>query len=108
MLAQLQLLPGTNYFIGAQSNAAIVIYPSPTASGNGLLGQYYTNSSTTYTNSKNFNPTNLFLTRLDPAVDFNWGPTNFAQLEQRHLHRALDRPGAAAVFGNLRLRRRQR
>ena len=80
VLVQLQLLPGTNYFTGAQSNAAIVIYPSPTASGNGLLGQYYTNSSTTYTNSKNFNPTNLFLTRLDPAVDFNWGPTNLPNL----------------------------
>jgi hypothetical protein len=44
-IAQLQLLPGPNYTVGTESNAAIVIYPSPTAVGNGLLGQYYTNSS---------------------------------------------------------------
>jgi hypothetical protein len=66
------ILPGANYTVGAQSNASVVIYPSPTASGTGLLGQYYTNSSTTYTNSKNFNPTNLFLTRIDPVIDFIW------------------------------------
>ena len=41
VLAQLQLLPGANYTVGAQSNASVVIYPSPTASGTGLLGQYY-------------------------------------------------------------------
>src|SRR5208282_1055502 len=72
VLAQLQLLPGANYTVGAESNASVVIYPSPTASGTGLLGQYYTNSSTTYTNSANFNPTNLLLTRIDPVVDFLW------------------------------------
>jgi uncharacterized protein (DUF1800 family) len=72
VLAQLQLLPGPGYTTGASSNAAVVIYPSPTATGTGLLGQYYTNSSTTYTNSENFNPTNLFLTRIDPVIDFVW------------------------------------
>jgi hypothetical protein len=72
VIAQLQLLPGTNYTIGSQSNAGVVIYPSPTASGTGLFGQYFTNSSTTYTNSNNFNPTNLFLTRVDPVIDFIW------------------------------------
>jgi hypothetical protein len=72
VIAQLNLLPGANYTVGSPSNASVVIYPSPTASGTGLLGQYYTNSSTTYTNSKNFNPTNLFLTRIDPVIDFNW------------------------------------
>ena len=76
VIAQLQLLPGTDYAIGTESNAAVVIYPSPALSGTGLLGQYYTNSSTTYTNSNNFNPTNLFLTRIDPAIDFVWGGTN--------------------------------
>ncbi len=76
VIAQLQLLPGANYFGGTLSNAAIVIYPSPTSSGTGLLGQYFTNSSTTYTNSNNFNSTNLFLTRIDPVIDFIWGPTN--------------------------------
>ena len=40
------------------------------------MGYYYTNSSVTYTNAANFNPTNLFLTRLDPTVDFVWGGTN--------------------------------
>jgi uncharacterized protein (DUF1800 family) len=72
VLAQLQLLPGANYTIGAESTASVVIYPSPTPSGTGLLGQYYTNSSSTFTNSANFNPSNLFLTRLDPVVDFLW------------------------------------
>ena len=72
VLAQLQLLPGTNYTIGTESNAAVVIYPSPASVGTGLLGQYYTNCSTVYTNAVNFNPTNLFLTRVDPTVDFNW------------------------------------
>jgi uncharacterized protein (DUF1800 family) len=72
VVAQLQLLPGVNYTVGTASNASVVIYPTPTANGTGLLGQYYTNSSTTYTNSKNFNPTNLFLTRVDPVVDFLW------------------------------------
>ncbi|HWY30184.1 MAG TPA: PA14 domain-containing protein, partial [Candidatus Acidoferrum sp.] len=72
VLAQMQLMSGNYYTVGGSSNAAVVIYPSPTAFGYGLLGQYYTNSSTTYTNSRNFNPTNLFLTRIDPVIDFNW------------------------------------
>jgi hypothetical protein len=72
VIAQLQLLPGTNYTIGSQSNASVVIYPSLTSSGTGLLGQYFTNSSTIYTNSNNFNPTNLFLSRVDPVIDFTW------------------------------------
>jgi hypothetical protein len=72
VLAQFELLPGLNYTLGTQSNAGVVIYPSSTATGTGLLGQYFTNSSTTYTNTNNFNPTQLFLTRTDPAIDFNW------------------------------------
>jgi len=72
VIAQLNILPGNGYTVGVQSNAAVVIYPSPTASGTGLLGQYYTNSSTTYASAINFNPTNLFLTRTDPVIDFNW------------------------------------
>src|SRR5665213_1372473 len=70
--AQLKLLPGANYFVGSQSSASVLIYPSPTAKGAGLFAQYFTNSSTTYTNAANFNPTNLFLTRVDPAIDFTW------------------------------------
>jgi hypothetical protein len=72
VIAQWELLPGANYTVGPQSNAAVVIYPSPTATGMGLSGFYYTNCSTTYSNAINFNPTNLFLTRVDPDIDFNW------------------------------------
>ena len=72
VLAQLRLLPGTNYLVGSPASASVVIYPSPTAKGFGLTGYYFTNSSTTYTNAANFNPTNLFLTRVDPTIDFTW------------------------------------
>ncbi len=73
VIVQLQLLPGANYSIGTQSNASVVIYPSPTPNGTGLTGQYFINASSTYSNSVNFNPTNLELTRVDPTVDFVWG-----------------------------------
>ncbi|HEY3856932.1 MAG TPA: DUF1800 family protein [Verrucomicrobiae bacterium] len=72
VLAQLQLLPGDNYSVSATNLASVVIYPSTTALGTGLLGEYYTNSSTTYTNAINFNPTNLILTRIDPTISFVW------------------------------------
>jgi uncharacterized protein (DUF1800 family) len=72
VLAQLQLAQGVNYAVGAQSNATVVIYPSPTASGSGLLGEYFTNSSTTYSSTNNFNPANLITNRIDPAIDFIW------------------------------------
>jgi hypothetical protein len=72
VIAQLEVLPGANYTVGAQSNAAVVIYPSPTAIGTGLLGQYYTNCSTNYTNAVNFNPTNSLFARFDRTIDFNW------------------------------------
>ena len=76
VIVQAQLLPGKGYSLGVSSNASVVIDPSPTASGTGLVGYYFTNASATYTNAANFNPTNLFLTRLDPTVDFVWGGTN--------------------------------
>jgi uncharacterized protein (DUF1800 family) len=72
VLVQLELLPGANYTVGTESNASVVLYPSPTPGGTGLFGQYFTNSSTTYTNSKNFNPANLITNRIDPVIDFNW------------------------------------
>jgi hypothetical protein len=50
------------------------IAASPTPTGTGLTGNYYTNASTTYTNAINFNPTNLFLTTNDTVIDFTWGP----------------------------------
>src|SRR6185437_10931723 len=77
VIAQMKLMPGTGYAMSQSDDAAsVVIYPSPTSDGMGLTGYYYTNSSSTYTNAKNFNPTNLFLTRIDPTIDFVWGPTN--------------------------------
>ena len=72
VIVQMQVLPGAGYTIGTASNASVVIYPSATPAGNGLTGYYYTNSSTTYTNAANFNRTNLFLTRVDPTVDFSY------------------------------------
>jgi uncharacterized protein (DUF1800 family) len=76
VLATLQLLPGPGYTLGAQNtNASVLVYPTATAAGAGLYGQYYTNSSTTYSSSNNFNPAKLILSRADPTVDFVWGNT---------------------------------
>jgi uncharacterized protein (DUF1800 family) len=72
VVAQLKLLAGTNYSLAAQTAANVVIYPSATTTGTGLTGNYFTNSSVTYTNPANFNPTNLFLTRTDSAISFTW------------------------------------
>ena len=76
VIAQLQLLAGAGYTVSAGSNAAVVIYPSPTPTGTGLTGYYYTNSSTTYSSTNNFRPANLITNRLDPVIDFVWGGTN--------------------------------
>jgi hypothetical protein len=77
VIAMLKLSGSTNYTLTVNSNASVVIYPSATPSGTGLSGTYYTNSSTTYTNVANFNPTNIILTRVDPFIDFTYtnGPT---------------------------------
>ncbi len=72
VIAQVKLLPGTRYFVGGTSNASVVINPSAAANGTGLFAQYFTNSSTTYTNVNNFNPTNLNTSRVDPVIDFTW------------------------------------
>jgi uncharacterized protein (DUF1800 family) len=73
VIATVQVLPGSGYTVGAASSGSIVIYPSATPAGTGLLGAYYTNSSATYSSSANFNPTNLVMTQVDPVVDFSWG-----------------------------------
>src|SRR5262249_33617173 len=73
VIATVQVLAGSGYTVGAANSGSIVIYPSATPSGTGLMGAYYTNSSATYSNSANFNPTNLVMTRVDPVVDFTWG-----------------------------------
>jgi len=54
--AMVKLLPGAKYSLGSASNASVVIYPSPTPTGTGLTAWYYTNSSTTYASTNNFNP----------------------------------------------------
>ena len=81
VITLLKLLPGTRYTVGGASNASVVINPSATASGTGLFGQYYTNSNTQFTNFANFNPTNLFLSRVETNLDFTWGgPTQLPNL----------------------------
>jgi hypothetical protein len=80
VIAQLKLLTGTGYSLGRASSANVVIYPSPTPEGFGLTGYYYTNSSTTYTSTNNFNTNNLFLTRIDTNMDFTWGPATTPNL----------------------------
>ena len=71
-IAMLKIMPGPNYSLSSATNASVVIYPSPTPVGTGLLGQYFTNSHLVYLSNTNFNPTNLFLTRIDSAIDFVW------------------------------------
>jgi hypothetical protein len=77
VLAMMKLLTGANYTLSQASNASVVIYPSMTNSGTGLSGNYYTNSSATYTNANNFNTNKLILSRVDPVIDFTYtnGPT---------------------------------
>ncbi len=73
VVASMKVLTGAGYKLGTANNASVVIYPSASPLGSGLTGQYFTNSSATYSSSANFNPTNLVLTTLDPTVDFIWG-----------------------------------
>ena len=73
VIAPLRLLAGAKYSLGGNgTNASVLIYPSLTADGTGLAAQYFTNSSATYASVTNFNVTNLFLTRIDPVIDFTW------------------------------------
>jgi hypothetical protein len=72
VIAQLTLMPGANYVVGAEKSANVLIYPSATANGPGLQAVYYTNSSTTYTSSANFGPFNIITNRTDAAIDFTW------------------------------------
>src|SRR4029079_4857420 len=59
------------YLVGGASNASVVIYPSPTPTGNGLTAQYFNNASSTYSNSANFSGTSVV--RVDPQIDLIWG-----------------------------------
>jgi hypothetical protein len=72
VVASLNLVAGSGYKVGLAGRASVVISPSITPLGTGLSAAYYTNSSSTYSSSINFNPANLRLNRIDPVVDFNW------------------------------------
>jgi uncharacterized protein (DUF1800 family) len=73
VVASMQVLSGTGYKVGSANQAGVLIYPSATTSGSGLVAQYFTNSSSTYSSSANFNPTNLVMSEVDPTIDFTWG-----------------------------------
>ena len=75
-VAQLNVLPGAGYTVGAFNTASITIYPSQTPAGTGLTGNYYTNASATYSSAANFNPANFRFSRLDTNVDFTFNTTN--------------------------------
>jgi uncharacterized protein (DUF1800 family) len=77
VVVTMQLSNSPLYKVGVASNATIVLYPSATPNGTGLTGNYYTNSSSTYSSNANFNPANLRLTRPDAGINFNWGTTNY-------------------------------
>src|SRR5439155_1732718 len=77
LVTTLTIISGTGYTIGAPSHASATIYPSQTPAGTGLVGQYFTNSSATYSSTANFNAANLKLSRTDGNIDFNWGSTNY-------------------------------
>ncbi len=55
---------------GSPSKATVIIANRSTATGTGLLGKYYDNASTTYTNAANFSGTPF--SRVDPTVDLDW------------------------------------
>jgi uncharacterized protein (DUF1800 family) len=74
VVAMMKLQTGSGYTTGTSSNASVLIYPSATPMGTGLTGQYFTNANANYSNSANFNPSNLKLTRIDTNINFtNWG-----------------------------------
>lgn len=73
VVVPLRLVAGAKYTLDTiASNAGVLIYPTITANGTGVIGQYFTNASSTFSNTNNFNTNNLILTRIDPAIDFNW------------------------------------
>lgn len=80
-LCTVGLQAGGGYALGAQSNASVIIYPSPTPGGTGLMGQYwdYTNSVSGYPGAgypSNVEQGVFTTSRIDSVVDYTWGPTN--------------------------------
>ena len=71
--------PGGGYTLGAQTSVSVAIAPSGNATGTGLTGYYFNDTSLsssigTYSTAL-FNTANLKITRLDPTVDFTWATT---------------------------------
>ncbi len=56
----------SSYTVGVNSTAAITIISQ------GLTGQYFNTSASTYADPLNFDPAALALTRRDASVDFDW------------------------------------
>jgi uncharacterized protein (DUF1800 family) len=76
----MKVQPGAAYNGGGAPPSSLVLYASALGAGTGLTGQYYTNSSATYTNVVNFNPANLFWTTNDAVIDIRWGPLTYPNL----------------------------
>ena len=73
VVVSFQLLSGSGYSNGSPGNAGVLIYPSVTPTGSGLIGLYYTNSSTNYLSVTNLQSDQSFPdTDGCDAVDFNW------------------------------------
>lgn len=73
VIVTLTVPPGsspTTYALDRFASATVVINDQLTPSGTGLLGLYYDNESSNYTNAANF--TGLKVTRIDPTIDFLW------------------------------------
>ena len=99
---------GRHSTVGANGSASVVIAPAGNATGTGLTGYYFQDSSTS--NIGTYSP-NLFL----PAEPQAHAARSGDQLHLDHhragqpdardlLHRALGRAGAAAVFGDVLFR----
>lgn len=73
-MRRLNFQPRTYGMGDTVTTADLFIYTKDSNDGTGLTGQYYANSSRTYTNVANFNPTNLFWVTNDAVIDFRWGP----------------------------------
>lgn len=77
-VATLVVQPDAGYQVGAPAQAGVTVFPSPTARGTGLTGQYYdrTNSSFSSGSAATFTNATLVATRRDPTINFTWSNTN--------------------------------
>jgi len=69
----LHVAPGSGYTVGSLATASGTIHDFR----QGLIGKYYNTQETSYpvfpATNLNFDPSQLKLTRLDTAIDFDWG-----------------------------------